>query len=239
MKRIRADQLLVQKGLVSSREKAQRLILAGGVLSPGGVVKKPGALFPEEVVFTIKEKEPFVSRGGSKLAPALDEFDIQVQGKVCLDVGASTGGFTDCLLQRGACRVYAVDVGHGQLDIRLREDPRVVVMEKTNARYLKNLPELIDLAVIDVSFISLTKILPVVVPLLVQKGELIVLVKPQFELSAPEVKKGVVREDVLRKKAVLKIRQTAERMNLGVSGESESKLAGPKGNREVFLLLHI
>src|SRR5512136_1830273 len=181
MAKIRLDQLLVQRGLVESRERGQRLIMAGEVLVNDQPADKPGTLVAEDASVRIKEPLPYVSRGGLKLAAALDRFLIPIANAVCADVGASTGGFTDCLLQRGAARVYAVDVGYGQLDWKLRIDPRVVVLERTNIRYLESLPEEPDLAVVDVSFISLRLVLPVVYRLCSGGAECVALVKPQFE----------------------------------------------------------
>lgn len=232
----RADLILVERGLVSSRHQAASLILAGEVWSGGKRIDKAGVLLDPSIPIEVRKGNPYVSRGGLKLEGAFEKFQIDPEGKICLDVGASTGGFTDLLLQRGAKRVYAVDVGHGQIDPKLRANSRVVVMEKVNARNLE-LPEPVDLAVIDVSFISLTKILPAVKTVLKKGGEIAALVKPQFELSPKEVKKGVVRDEALRRKAVDKIREFAASIGLEVLGEAESVLAGPKGNREVFLLL--
>ncbi len=186
-----------------------------------------------------KDRGPFVSRGGVKLAGALRAFQIDPRNCLCLDIGASTGGFTDCLLQNGARKVYAVDVGYGQLDAKLRSDPRVVVLEKTNARYLAKLSEAFDLAVIDVSFISLAKILPAVIRQMAPGGWIVPLIKPQFELTPKEVKKGVVRDDALRRKAVDTVKQFAGSIGLKVLGEVDSVLAGPKGNREVFIHLQV
>lgn len=183
------------------------------------------------------ERGPFVSRGGVKLAGALAALPVDPEGKICLDSGASTGGFTDCLLQRGAKKVYAVDVGRGQLHQKLCTDPRVVRMDKTNLRFLEKLPEPIDLAVLDLSFISLTKVLFPVLKLLVPNGKILALVKPQFELSPQEVRKGVVKDERLRRKALEKVRSFARSLGLSSVGEMDSILAGPKGNREIFLLL--
>src|SRR5215475_14634404 len=190
--RVRIDRLLVDKGLVESREKAARHILAGDVFVDGERVDKAGALVASGAEVELRGRTPFVSRGGEKLVHAIDHFQIKVPGRVCLDVGASTGGFTDCLLQRGAARVYAVDVGTGQLDQRLRKDQRVVVMERTNARTLD--PRLFDeqptLGVVDVAFISLEKVLPAIFGVLATRCELLALVKPQFEVGKKEVGKG-------------------------------------------------
>lgn len=240
MKKIRADQLLVKQGLAVSRHQAQGLILAGRVSRPRGRVEKSGTLLEEETVLAVGKGAQFVSRGGIKLDHAFTTFGLSVTGRTCLDVGASTGGFTDCLLQRGAKKVYAVDVGYGQLDWNLRKDPRIALMERTNFRYLTagKIDEPIDLAVIDVSFISLVKILPKVKELLKEGGEAIALVKPQFELSPSEVKKGVVRSEVLRRKAVDKIREAAEQLGFGIRGETPSPILGAKGNQEWFLFLN-
>ncbi|MFN3476698.1 MAG: TlyA family RNA methyltransferase [Candidatus Methylomirabilales bacterium] len=240
MKRERLDRLLVERGFVSSREKAQAAILAGKVLVGGQVVFKPDALIDPEAPIALKAKEPYVSRGGLKLKGALATFGIKVEGRICLDVGASTGGFTDCLLQEGAKRVYAVDVGYGQLHHRLRQDPRVVVLERTNIRYLlpETLPERPDLATIDVSFISLSLVLPPVVALLEEPVEIVALVKPQFEVGKGQVGKGGVVKDPEKHRAVLlQVGERAEALGLRVLGITPSPLLGPKGNREFFIHL--
>jgi 23S rRNA (cytidine1920-2'-O)/16S rRNA (cytidine1409-2'-O)-methyltransferase len=240
---MRIDRLLVERGLVASRERARRLVMAGAVLVADRPVTKPGAEVPDDAAVRLRAADsPFVSRGGEKLAGALDAFALDVRGRVALDVGASTGGFTDCLLQRGARRVIAVDVGYGQLAWTLRQDARVVVLERTNARRLtpEMLPEPPDLAVIDVSFISLATVLPAVAPLVKPAGTIVALVKPQFEVGRGRVGKGgVVREPALRAEAVASVRAVAERLGLAVRGEAESVLPGPKGNREVFLWLGV
>lgn len=235
----RADVLLVQKNLASSREKAQALILAGQVCAGETTVKKPGQILDEAVTLKVQEGLPFVSRGGSKLAPALDEFGVVAKNRICLDVGCSTGGFTDCLLQRGASRIYAVDVGYGQFDWKLRNDSRVVLLEKTNFRHLdpSKIPEKVNLAVVDVSFISLTHILPRLGLFFLEKAEALVLIKPQFELSPAEVSKGVVRSEALRQKAIQKIVSCAEKEGFGIGGCRPAFLRGPKGNQEYFLHL--
>ena len=236
--RVRIDRLLVERGLVESREQAARLILAGEVLVDGKRVSKAGALVARDAGVELQGRSPFVSRGGEKLAHALDAFQMKVAGRVCLDVGASTGGFTDCLLQRGAARVYAVDVGVGQLDAKLRKDPRVVVMEKTNARALdpRIFGEQPTLAVIDVSFISLEKILPSVFGVLAPRGEVAALVKPQFEVGREAVGKGgVVRDPALHRQAVARLARYAVLRGWHVLGVTASPLRGPKGNREFFL----
>ncbi len=238
-KRIRADQLLVEKGLVESREKAKRLIMAKMVfinkknqLFP---VKKPGEQLDFEEEISVKQSERFVSRGGYKLLTAITEFNIDFKEKIVLDVGASSGGFTDCALQHGAKKVYAVDVGYGQMHYRLRNHPCVINIEKTNIRYIDPslIPEKVDIITIDCSFISLTKVLPPSIQFLKQSGEIICLIKPQFELSKKEVGKGVVRDIALQKKAVSKIVDFAKN-NLGLKflGVVPSKIKGPKGNQE-------
>jgi 23S rRNA (cytidine1920-2'-O)/16S rRNA (cytidine1409-2'-O)-methyltransferase len=236
----RIDRLLVERGLVESREKAARLILAGDVLVDGERVDKVGTVVPTAAEIELRGRSPYVSRGGEKLAHALDRFRIDPRGRICVDVGASTGGFTDCLLQRGAARVYAVDVGTGQLDPRLRADGRVVVMERMNARALD--PRLFEdrpsLAVVDVSFISLEKVLPAVFAGLVLRGESVALVKPQFEVGRAAVGKGgVVRDPALHRAAVTRLARFAVLRGWHVLGVTASPLRGPKGNREFFLHL--
>jgi len=237
---VRLDQLLVERGLFASREQARRSVMAGAVEVDGRRVDKPGAAVDAAAALAVREREPFVSRGGRKLAGALDAFGIDPAGRVCLDVGASTGGFTDCLLQRGARRVYAFDVGHGLLDARLRADPRVVLRERFNARHLEpgDVPEPVALAVFDVSFISLLKVVPPAIPLVAPGGLLLPLVKPQFEVGRAAVGKGgVVRDESVRREIVR--RRAAELVDLGLElvAESDSRLPGADGNREVFLLL--
>lgn len=235
MKKVRADLLIVERGFAESRHQATALILSGRVRTVSGRVEKAGQLLDPAVVLTFEEGERFVSRGGIKLSGALDHFQINPEGLVCLDSGASTGGFTDCLLQRGAKKIYAVDVGHGQLHPKLRDDPRVVALEKTNLRHLTTLPDKIDLAVLDLSFISLTKVLGAVQTVLNQKGIILALVKPQFELEPREVKKGVVRDEVLRAQAVERVIKAAQELGMTVRGSVDSSLTGPKGNREIFV----
>jgi 23S rRNA (cytidine1920-2'-O)/16S rRNA (cytidine1409-2'-O)-methyltransferase len=238
---VRIDRLLVERGLVASRERARRLVMTGAVLVGDRPVTKPGTEVPDDAEVRLRGTDsPFVSRGGEKLAGALDAFALDVRDRVALDVGASTGGFTDCLLQRGVRRVIAVDVGYGQLAWKLRQDPRVVVLERTNARRLvaEDLPERPDMAVIDVSFISLATVLPPVAALVKPGATIVALVKPQFEVGRGRVGKGgVVRDPALREEAVASVRAVAEGLGLTVGGEVESVLPGPKGNREVFLLL--
>jgi len=244
--KLRIDKLLVKKGLCESREKAQALILAGkvSIKTPSGEFKKvfkPGTQVEENVELKIEEDIPYVSRGGLKLEGALKVFAIDPSGKVCLDIGASTGGFTHCLLLHGAKKVYALDVGKGQLHYKLRQDPRVINMEKINARYLKPemFEELFDLITIDVSFISLTKILPPLKPLLKKEGKILALIKPQFELSPAEVKKGIVKDSLLHKKAVDKIWDFSVKLNYRPLGVAESPIQGAKGNKEFFILLEV
>lgn len=233
----RIDQLLVDRGLADSRQKAQALILAGSVFVNGQKALKPGQTVPAAASIELTEKIPYVSRGGLKLEAALDRFHIAVNGEVCLDVGSSTGGFTDCLLQRGAARVYAFDVGTGQLDWKLRNDPRVVVRENFNARYLApaDVGEPCALAVMDLSFISVTKVLPVVPPLLRPNGEMVILVKPQFEVGREDVGKGgIVRDPALHEAACRKVEAAVGA--LGYSAEiMESPILGAEGNREFLL----
>jgi 23S rRNA (cytidine1920-2'-O)/16S rRNA (cytidine1409-2'-O)-methyltransferase len=238
---VRLDRLLVDLGLAPSRERAQRLILAGDVLIGDRPATKPGALVaPDAALRLRKAPSTYVSRGGEKLAGALDAFGLDVAGQVALDVGASTGGFTDCLLRRGARRVFALDVGYGQLAWTLRQDARVTVLERTNARRLEAgmLAEPPDLATVDVSFISLALVLPAVAAVLRPAASVVALVKPQFEAGREQVGKGgVVREPAVRAAAVVRVREAARALGLTVRGEAESVLPGPKGNREVFLWL--
>lgn len=238
--RERADKLLVDRGLVVSRERAKALIMAGQVVAGDHLVEKPGQLLDLSLQIRIKEDLPFVSRGGLKLQKALDLFAIDVSGLTVIDVGSSTGGFTDCLLQRGARRVYAVDVGYGQLAWKLRQDERVLSLEKTNIRYLEpdKLPSVPDMAVIDASFISLDKVLPNTLRLIKADGEIVALVKPQFEVGKGEVGKGGVVRDTDKHDAVIaSVCALATSMHLEVSGVTESPILGPKGNKEFLLYL--
>ena len=241
MDRVRIDRLLVERGLAASRERARRLVMTGDVLVGERPVTKPGAEVAADAEVRLRGGDsPYVSRGGEKLAGALDAFGLAVRDLVALDVGASTGGFTDCLLERGARRVIALDVGYGQLAWKLRQDSRVVVIERTNARRLTPamLPEAPELAVVDVSFISLATVLPAIAGVLTPGGTIVALVKPQFEVGRGRVGKGgVVRDPALRLEAVAGVRAAAELLRLGVRGEAESVLPGPKGNREVFVWL--
>ncbi len=240
MGRKRLDELVVELGLESSRSRAQSRIRAGEVRIGDRVVDKPGTLVAADAVPVLRQKRRFVSRGGEKLAPALDLLGLNPEGLQVVDVGASTGGFTDCLLQRGAKSVLAIDVGYGQLDLRLREDPRVRVLERTNVRHFE-LPEgeePFDLLTADLSFISLRLVLPRLIALVRPEGRLLRLVKPQFELQARDVGSGgVVRDAAKRDEAVRGVREACEAAGLRVQGEVESTVPGPKGNRERFLLL--
>jgi 23S rRNA (cytidine1920-2'-O)/16S rRNA (cytidine1409-2'-O)-methyltransferase len=236
--KIRLDNLLVARGLAESRSKAQALIMAGEVLVSGNTASKAGMLFDEEVEVTVIEPPPFVGRGGIKLDYALDEFGLNVSGGVVADIGASTGGFTDCLLKRGASRVYAVDVGYGQLDYRLRRDNRVVVMDRLNARYPLSLPEKVDLATIDVSFISVQKVIPSVASLLKDSGYLLVLLKPQFEAKRREVGKGgVIREPQVQARVLGRFIAWFTGHGFKLGGLVASPILGASGNREFFVLL--
>ena len=232
-RRERLDVLLVERGLAESRAQAQRSIRAGLVRVAGQVADKPGTQVATDAAITLQARPRFVGRGGKKLEAAMVRFGLDVAGVVAADVGASTGGFTDCLLQHGACRVYAIDVGYGQLDWRLRNDPRVVVMERTNARYLESLPEPVDLATADVSFISLGLILPAVVRWLRPGGQVVALIKPQFEAGRREVGKGgVVRDPEVHQCALERVLGVAADLGLGLCGLMPSPLRGPAGNVE-------
>jgi 23S rRNA (cytidine1920-2'-O)/16S rRNA (cytidine1409-2'-O)-methyltransferase len=239
-KRARLDLALVERGLFETRSKAQAAVMAGLVLVDGKPAVKAGDPVAEDSELSLKSDPcPFVSRGGLKLRAALDAFPVTVKDRVCLDVGASTGGFTDCLLQAGASKVYAIDVGTAQLDSRLRSDARVVSRENTHARLLK--PDWFSprptLAVADVSFISLSQVLPFILPCLADPYELIVLVKPQFEVGPKLAPKGVVRDTAVRQQAVDKIREAARSLGLTERGVIESPAKGPKGNVEYLMHL--
>jgi 23S rRNA (cytidine1920-2'-O)/16S rRNA (cytidine1409-2'-O)-methyltransferase len=237
----RLDQLLVERGLFPSREQAKRAVMAGLVSVDGRRLDKPGTAVDGSVELAVAAREPFVSRAGRKLAAALDHFAIAPAGWICLDAGASTGGFTDCLLQRGAARVYALDVGHGQLDDRLRRDPRVVVMDRVNVRHLAPdaLPEPCDLITVDVSFISLAKVVPALLPHLGRRGLLLPLIKPQFEAGRGAVGKGgILRDEPLRRRVVEECAaELAAISGLDRRGLVDSALPGIGGNREAFALL--
>ena len=240
MAKKRIDTLLVERELVGSRAKAQALIMAGEVTAGGNTITKAGTLVSEDVEIAVKEPLPYVSRGGTKLAHALDAFQIDVTGMVAADIGASTGGFTDCLLQRGAKKVYAVDVGYGQLDYRLRQDKRVVVMERVNARYPISLPEKVDLATLDLSFISVTKVIPSAIELLKAKGILLVLIKPQFEAKRVEVGKGgIIKDPQVHARVLGRFIKWAVAQNLRLKGLVASPILGSSGNREFFLRLNL
>lgn len=238
MVKIRLDVLLTEKGLAESRNKARALIMAGKVRVDGQVVTKAGTQMSPEAKIEIEQALPYVSRGGLKLVAALDAFGIDPAGAICADVGASTGGFTDLLLQRGASRVYAIDVGYGQFAWKLRQDERVVVMERTNARYVETLPEPIDLVTIDVSFISLNLILPAVIKWLGSPAVIVALVKPQFEAGKAQVGKGgVVREKGIHRQVLHNVTAWAADLGLSILGLIPSPLTGPAGNHEFLLYL--
>jgi len=234
---LRLDQLLVERGLVSSREKARALILAGQVRVDGQKIDKAGQAVPSEARLELIETPRYVGRGGLKLEAALQHFHISPTAKICLDVGSSTGGFTDCLLQHGAARVYAIDVGTAQLDWKLRNDPRVVLHEQVNARYLsrREVPETIDLAVADVSFISITMILPAMATLLAQDAEMVILVKPQFELERQQVEKGgIIRDPALHARACQRVEDAVRQLGFQ-TGIVASPVLGAEGNQEFLL----
>ncbi|MDB4973093.1 MAG: binding methyltransferase FtsJ like protein [Myxococcaceae bacterium] len=238
--RERVDRLLVQRGLAPSRTRARALIEAGKVLADGAVVTRVSELFGPQVELAISGLDhPYVSRGGLKLAGALTDLALEVVGKVVADIGASTGGFTDCVLRNGARRVYALDVGTDQLHPSLRADARVVAREGINARHLTadSLPEPVDLVVVDASFISLTKLLPALVTLLAEGGQLLALVKPQFEVGPERVgRRGVVSDDGLRNEALEGVSAAARELGLTLLSNVDSRVPGPEGNREIFAL---
>jgi len=235
----RADLLLVERALASSRSQAQALILAGRVFSGERRIEKAGELLRPDVDLSVRQTQPFVSRGGEKLAGCLKTLAIDVTGAIAVDVGASTGGFTDCLLQRGAAKVYSVDVGHGQLAQKLRDDPRVVVMERKNARELdrSSFPDPIGLVVVDASFIGLDKLLPAISAFSSPGAELIALVKPQFEAGREEARRarGVIRDPAVRQAAIESARRAILDFGFEILGECDSPLPGPKGNLEHFV----
>lgn len=229
---------MVEQGLVASRAKAQALIMAGEVAVAGKPVVKAGTLVNAEETITVRKPSPFVGRGGIKLEYALDQFQIDVANSVVADIGASTGGFTDCLLQRGTSRVYAVDVGYGQLDYRLRRDARVVVMDRVNARYPLTLPEKIDMATIDVAFISVKKVIPSVAGLLKKGGHLLVLIKPQFEAKREEVGKGgVIKDPLVHARVLGRFIAWLGEQDFRLKGLVASPVLGASGNKEFFVLL--
>jgi 23S rRNA (cytidine1920-2'-O)/16S rRNA (cytidine1409-2'-O)-methyltransferase len=241
--RKRLDVILMEQGLAASRERARAAIMAGSVRVDERVIDKPGALISVTCRVELRDAPlPYVSRGGLKLAGALDRFGLDVAGWICMDVGASTGGFSDCLLKRGAGRVYAVDVGYGQLAWRLRRDPRVVAIERTNIRYLsaERIPEGIDLITIDVSFISLKIVVPAVLKFLKPQGRLLPLIKPQFEVGKGQVGKGgVVKDPGLHARVLHELDLFFRSLGLACSPAVPSPIDGPKGNKEFFLLLNI
>ena len=248
MPKVRLDVLLVEKGLADSRAKAQALIMAGQVRVADQVALKPATPVRPDSALTVDTGPRFVSRGGEKLAGALDAFKMDVTGFTCADVGASTGGFTDCLLQHGAAKVYAIDVGKGILHWKLRNDPRVIVMEETNARFVESLPERVDLVTVDASFISLKTLLPVIrkwlapsplAPLPGGKGDIVALIKPQFEAGKKEVSRGdgVIRDPEIHRQVLVDVLTFARNAGFGLRGLVKSSLLGPKGNAEFLVWL--
>jgi 23S rRNA (cytidine1920-2'-O)/16S rRNA (cytidine1409-2'-O)-methyltransferase len=235
MRKVRVDVLLVERGLALSRAQAQRLVMAGQVRAHGQVVPKPSSTVPVDAEIRVEQGPRYVSRGGEKLEAALHAFNLDVSEKVCADVGASTGGFTDCLLQGGAARIYAIDVGQGILHWKLRQDPRVVVMEGTNARYVAQLPERVQLITVDVSFISLKVLLTVLRGWFPPAGgEVVALIKPQFEAGRKETARGegVIRDPAVHRQVLLEVLAFAQQQDYGVRGLVRSPLLGPKGNVE-------
>lgn len=234
----RLDILLFERGLVPSRAKARGMIMAGEVSVDGVMIDKPGTAVQTDASVEIKERARFVSRGGEKLAGALSTFPVDVAGCIAADVGASTGGFTDCLLQNGVARVYAIDVGYGQLDYNLRQDERVIVMERTNARYLEQLDEAVNLVVVDASFISLRLLLPVIAGWLTPQADLLVLIKPQFEAGKKDVGKGgVVRNSAIHRRVLTETLEFAQGEGFAVRGLTTSPITGPAGNVEFLAWL--
>ena len=236
----RLDKLLVSRGLVPTRSKAQGVILAGEVLVDGAMMDKPGTAVPIAANIELKAQMPYVGRGGYKLAGALETFALDVTGAICADVGACTGGFTDVLLQNGAARVYAIDVGYGQLDWSLRQDERVVVMERTNARYVESLDELVNFVVIDVSFISLRLILPAVQKWLTPDADVVALIKPQFEAGPKQVGRGgIVKDTAVHRSVLLDLWQWLRGNGFGVLGLTRSSVTGADGNVEFLVWLKV
>lgn len=237
----RLDKIVLARGIAGSREKARALIMEGNIMVDGSPITKAGTLIDSEAAVESKSREiPYVSRGGIKISAALRHFGISVHGMTAMDVGTSTGGFTDCLLQNGAKKVYCIDVGYGQISLKLRNDPRVILFERTNIRHLdkERVPDPIDIATIDVSFISLKLVLPKVVEFLRKNGAVIALVKPQFEVGKGEVGKGgIVRDEEKRMSAVVSVREYAESVGFKTAGLFQSPIAGQKGNIEYFLYL--
>jgi 23S rRNA (cytidine1920-2'-O)/16S rRNA (cytidine1409-2'-O)-methyltransferase len=237
-KKERLDKLLVERGLAPTRAKAQALIMAGDVRVNGEVATKPGMGVPADAHLELSATMPYASRGGYKLAAALQQFDLDVNGRVCVDVGACTGGFTDVLLQNGAARVYAIDVGYGQLDWKLRQDERVVVMERTNVRYQETMPEAIDFVCIDVSFISLQLVLPVVVKWLTAAADVVALIKPQFEAGRKQVGKGgIVKDPAVHRQVLQKTLAAAAATGVYPHGLIRSPIEGAEGNVEFLAWL--
>jgi len=242
MKKQRIDILLVDRGLAESRNRAQRLVMAGEVRVDGEMVHKSSTQVPMNSKIEVMERPKYVSRGGKKLEAALDAFEVDVSGKVCADVGASTGGFTDCLLQNGAKKVYAIDVGYGLLHWKLRNDPRVVVMERTNARYLDTLPESIDMATIDASFISLALLLPALKNwFATDAGQTIALIKPQFEAGRKAAAKhaGVIKDEAVHEQVIMETLQSSISLGFFPVGLIPSPIKGPKGNVEFLVDLRL
>ncbi|BAG13810.1 TlyA family RNA methyltransferase [Candidatus Endomicrobiellum trichonymphae] len=235
----RLDVLLFEKGFAETRTKAQAFIMSGNIFVNNQIQYRPGTLVGKEDSIEVRNANPYVSRGGLKLESVLETLAIDLEGYICLDIGASTGGFTDCMLQKGAIKVYAVDVGAGQLHYRLRQDKRVVNIENVNFRYFDNsfLKDNIDFTTIDVSFISLDKILPVAYRSISKNGFVLAMIKPQFELEASEIKKGVVRDKKLRQKAINKIKKVALDLGFKIISEADSCLKGLRGNLEHFIFL--
>ncbi|MCL4457489.1 MAG: TlyA family RNA methyltransferase [Nitrospirae bacterium] len=237
----RLDKILVEKGLAPSRERAQALIMEGKVFVNGMPSPKAGAMVAEDAAIELKGEDiPYVSRGGLKLEAAVKHFNISLKDKTAMDVGSSTGGFTDCMLQNGAKKVYCIDVGYGQLAWKLRQDQRIVLIERTNVRYLERnkIPDEIDIAAIDVSFISLTKVVPAVLEFLKKDGEIIALIKPQFEAGKGEVGKGgIVKDEAKRLKTVEYVRESLESLGLETIGVMQSPIAGQKGNIEFLIYM--
>jgi 23S rRNA (cytidine1920-2'-O)/16S rRNA (cytidine1409-2'-O)-methyltransferase len=246
-KKIRVDQLLYELGLAESRSQAQRMVMAGQVRADDQLIPKPSTKVTRDTVLTVHQRSLYVSRGGDKLAAAFEAFNLDVNGSICADVGASTGGFTDCLLQRGASKVYAIDVGQGILHWKLRNDPRVVVMEEVNARYVKNLPEPIHFVTIDASFISLKMLLPVVKnwlepdPNLEKRGDVLSLVKPQFEAGRKEAARGrgVIRDPAIHQEVLVDVLSYAASIGYVIRGLERSPVIGPKGNVEFLMWLQL
>jgi len=238
MPKQRLDNLLVTSGLAESKSKARAVIMAGEVTVAGKAITKAGSLVDEDASLEVAEKLPYVSRGGIKLAHALDEFKLDVNSLTAMDVGASTGGFTDCLLQHGAKRVYAIDVGYGQLDYKIRQDPRVVVMERVNAHYPFSLPKKVNMVTIDLSFISVTKVIPNIIGHLIPPGYIIVLLKPQFEAERKEVGKGgIVKDPQVHARVLGRFIVWAVDHSLSLGGLLASPIFGAEGNKEFLILL--